>query len=107
MFGVMPYLRPRPGTDGSRPVWLSALEGRTASPEGGQNKAVVVSFEVFETHDVNSDGTFGDGSFRMIVRRVRGGGPAVGESGMKEDQYPYRVLFSTAFTTASLQCRAP
>lgn len=51
--------------------------------------------------------TFGEGSFSIMVRRVRGGGPPIGESGMKEDQYPYRVLFSTPFTTASRQCRAP
>lgn len=52
--------------------------------------------------------TFGEGSFSMIVRRVRGGGPPIGgESGMKEDQYPYRVLFSTPLATASRQCSAP
>lgn len=51
--------------------------------------------------------TFGEGFFSMTVRRVRAGVPPTGESGMKKDQYPYRVRFSTAFTTASRQCSAP
>lgn len=52
------------------------------------------------------DFAFGDGSFRMIVSRDRAAGRLTGESGMKEDQYPYRVLFSTPLTRARRQFSA-
>lgn len=48
----------------------------------------------------------GEGSFRMMVSRDRDDGRLTGESGMKDDQYPYRVLFSTLLTRASRQFRA-
>lgn len=51
--------------------------------------------------------TLGEVSLSTTVSRVRGGGPPTGESGMKEDQYPYRVRFSTHLTTPSKEYRAP
>lgn len=42
----------------------------------------------------------------MMVSRDRADGRLTGESGMKDDQYPYRVLFSTPLTKASRQLRA-
>lgn len=49
---------------------------------------------------------FGEGSFRTMVSSDRADGRLTGESGMKDDQYPYRVLFSTPLTSASRQFRA-
>lgn len=50
--------------------------------------------------------TLGEESFSITVIRESGGRPPAAESGMKEDQYPYRTLFSVLFTTASRHCSA-
>lgn len=75
-----------------------------------------VSLYAFVCYKINSElapsclacrATLGDGSLRAMVTRVREGRlPMPGASGMKEDQYPYKALFSTHFTTARKQCRA-
>lgn len=101
------YLQPRPGTDGSRPAWLTTPEAHMHAPGGREKEMLQLHVSRRTVTRVRVCCTFGEGSFSIIVRRVRGGGPPMGESGMNEDQYPYRVLFSTPFTTASRQCRAP
>lgn len=103
-----PCLRPQPGTDGSHPALLRAPEVHTHAPAGRDERGLLqphVSRTI--VIQVRLCLTFGEGSFSTIVRRDRGGGLPTGESGMKEDQYPYRVLFSAPLTTDSRQCSAP
>lgn len=108
MFEEMLYLQPQPGSDGNHPEWPTTPEAHTHAPAEREKRRMLQPFMSSRTvTEVRVCCTFGEGSFSIIVRRERGVGLPIGESGMKEDQYPYRILFSTPFTTASRQCSAP
>lgn len=109
MFEETPYLQPQPGTDGSHQAWPTAPEAHTHAPVETEKETDATAARAEQNAD-KSEGvlcTFAEVSFSMTVRRERGDGLPTVESGMKEVQYPYRVLFSTRFTTASRQCSAP
>ena len=88
MYEETPYLQPPPGTDGSRPAWPTTPEAHMRAP-GGRGKKEMLQPYMWRRRTVTRvrvGHTFGEGSFRIIGSRVRGGGPPIGESGMKEDQ---------------------
>lgn len=88
MFEETPYLQPQPGTAGSYPAWLTTPEVHTTSPGRGVKREMLQSYRsrTAQCVCVCVCCTFGERSFRIIVTRVRGGDPPMGESGMKEDQ---------------------
>lgn len=109
-----PCPRPWPGTGGSRPAWPTAPAAHTHAPgrggeeRRGERRALKRrgQEEGFTTNYQPGGLALGDGSFRTMVSRDRAAGRLTGESGMKEDQYPYRVRFSTPLTRARRQFSA-
>lgn len=111
----MLYLLLQQETDGSHPAWPTTpavhmhgpaerfTDKRYSHKNWGSKKNT-------HTHTLKIKKsvccTFGDGSFSITVIRESGGRPPAAESGMKEDQYPYRTLFSVLFTTATRHCSA-
>lgn len=109
----MLYLLLQQETDGNHPAWLTTPAVHMHGPaerftdncysykNWGRKKT--------QTQTKNKKSvccTFGDGSFSITVIRESGGRLPAAESGMKEDQYPYRTLFSVLFTTATRHCSA-
>lgn len=110
MFEEMLYPRPQQETDGNHPARLTTPAVHKHGPaERCTHKCY--SHSKWGPKNPNTPieevrGTRAEGSFSITVIRESGGRAPAAESGMKEDQYPYRTLFSVLFTTASRHCRA-
>lgn len=86
MYEETQYLQPQPGTDGTHPAWPTTPGVQMHVPKREERQMLRSYLSRRPATRVRVCFTFGEGSFSIIVRRVRGGGPPIGESGMKEDQ---------------------
>lgn len=106
MFEEMLYLQLQQETGGNHPASLTTPAVHMHGP--AETNATATSVEEKKTPKRRKMCcTLGEGSFSTTVIRESGGKPPEAESGIKEDQYPYRTLFSVLFTTASRHCSAP